>query len=830
MRKIIRKHGVLLIAIVMFLNLLVLIPPKSVCAEETEAKQKYDFVEFPEAVNAEELKSVLARIDTDEDKLNSIKYYLGKDQCQMLLFPYDVKFADSEGVVRDKSNKLYATERGFENKDNNIVSFFPNYLESGIKTTVEGHELYVIPQSNQIGTQRAILEDNTITYKSAFGEDVDLCYKATFTGNKSDIIINSPVEQNEFSFTVISKTLSLSQNDQGCALFCGQDKICDFGDILVYDAIGQTAFGTISVSDDSFTVVAPKDFMESPNTVYPVTVDPALIFTTASSYGESFIVTSYMESTNLGTGGTLSNKSSLRLGYLTNTKYYRIVVQFPFLKAFLDNFDFDISSVGFSLARATQYPGTTNTTVYAYALTVGWDTGVLMNSTTYTTLFNSGNSLYCATSNMKANASASGWNGFNITTIVNQWKNGYFLTNNKVNGLNIRFNSTSNPLTFFHGATTATPNKMPQLTINYTYSYDFQEGIYMLSPYSSLTGASPYNLTCTSNTSSALQSGSISTQNYPSTNPGYISYIHNTAQLFRIKRATYGNGYTIQCLGNGKYLTQSNTSASYSPTEDHQLFHTNWYILPVGEKFYITSFWDAFLTCDTPVSANGNVYASQSNTPEPVYWSLKLYMLDVEHIFQTEGYTCGVASARMTLSYFGVETSTFTDDYLWQYGLYLTHNQWYTHNMPVYPGPQYADPNIQYRPAYGVEQVAKTVIHFLEGTYYENSYSMNLLYFSPYSQTILTNAVIENIAEGYPMISLMKNSSATTEFHYTTTGHFLVIAGIYSDLSGNYRAVLVDPHYNTDPSVGMTNAIIDIAMDDFYLLTTYAAALIRHTN
>lgn len=150
--------------------------------------------------------------------------------------------------------------------------------------------------------------------------------------------------------------------------------------------------------------------------------------------------------------------------------------------------------------------------------------------------------------------------------------------------------------------------------------------------------------------------------------------------------------------------------------------------------------------------------------------------------------------------------------------------------MPVYPGPQYADPNIQYRPAYGVEQVAKTVIHFLEGIYYENSYSMNLLYFSPYSQTILTNAVIENIAEGYPMISLMKNSSATTEFHYTTTGHFLVIAGIYSDLSGNYRAVLVDPHYNTDPSVGMTNAIIDIAMDDFYLLTNYAAALIRHTN
>lgn len=619
MRKIIRKHGVLLIAIVMFLNLLVLIPPMSVCAEETEAKQKYDFVEFPEAVNAEELKSVLARIDTDEDKLNSIKYYLGKNQCQMLLFPYDVKFADSEGVVKDKSNKLYATERGFENKDNNIVSFFPNDLESGIKTTVEGHELYVIPQSNQIGTQRAILEDNTITYKSVFGEDVDLCYKATFTGNKSDILINSPVEQNEFSFTVISKTLSLSQNDQGCAIFYGKDKICDFGNVLIYDAIGQTALGSIDACGDTFTVVAPKEFMDSPDTVYPVTIDPALIFASASSYGESFIVTSYMESTNLGTGGTLSNKASLRLGYLTNTKYYRIVVQFPFLKAFLDNFDFDISSVSFSLARAAQYPGTTNTTVYAYALTVGWDTGVLMNSTTYTTLFNSGNSLYCATSNMKANASASGRNGFNITTIVNQWKNGYFLTNNKVNGLNIRFNSTSNPLTFFHGATTATPNKMPQLTINYTYSYDFQEGIYMLSPYSSLTGASPYNLTCTSNTSSALQSGSISTQNYPSTNPGYISYIHNTAQLFRIKRATYGNGYTIQCLGNGKYLTQSNTSASYSPTEDHQLFHTNWYILPVGEKFYITSFWDAFLTCDTPVSANGNVYVSQSNTPEPVY-------------------------------------------------------------------------------------------------------------------------------------------------------------------------------------------------------------------
>lgn len=778
MEKTIRKHGTVFIAIVILLNLFGFISPNVSFSAEKGEIPKYDFVEFPEVVESEELKNVIARIDTDEDELNSIKYYLGKDQCQMLLYPYDVKYADSEGVLKDKSNKLYVTERGFENKDNNIVTLFPNYLKTGIKTSVGRHEISVIPKSSYVGGQKAILQNDTVVYKSVFGDEVDLCYRATFTGNKSDIIVNAPVEQNEFSFTVLSKTLALSQSDQGCAIFYGKDKICDFGNVLIYDAIGQTALGSINACGDTFTVVAPKEFMDSPDTVYPVTIDPALVFAAASSYGENFIVTSYMESTKLGYGGTLANESELRLGYLTNSKYYRIVVQFPFLKTFLDNFEYDISSVYFSLFRAAQYPGTTNTKVYAYALTVGWNTGVSMNSTTYSTLFNSGNSLYSATSNMKANASASGGNGFNITTIVNQWENGYFLTNNKVNGLNIRFNSTSNPLTFFHGATTATPNKMPQLTINYTYSYDFQEGIYMLSPYSSLTGASPYNLTCTSNTSSALQSGSISTQNYPSTNPGYISYIHNTAQLFRIKRATYGNGYTIQCLGNGKYLTQSNTSASYSPTEDHQLFHTNWYILPVGEKFYITSFWDAFLTCDTPVSANGNVYVSQSGTPEPVYWNLKLYMLDVEHFIQETGDTCGPCSAKTVLNYLGVDVSNLSDLEIKAKGEYLQ------------------------GPRFGREHILKVINYYAQISSYD---------YHDYDSW--TSAAYEDITyslnAGMPVVLNNHINTVTAPFKYTVGGHFLVLVGSYSD-SITTHFVLCDPHFLTAPG---SNPLVDCYID-----------------
>ena len=242
-----------------------------------------------------------------------------------------------------------------------------------------------------------------------------------------------------------------------------------------------------------------------------------------------------------------------------------------------------------------------------------------------------------------------------------------------------------------------------------------------------------------------------------------------------------------------------------------------WFLVKVLSKYYIVSYFGHFLTVSSPGNAC-DVDVNMFWDGDGILWKLRLYCLDVDHFVQEEHYTCGVACTRMVLSYYGIDTSTYTDDYLWSYGIYLLYGTWYTHGTSGIP-------------SYGREMVAATVIHFLEGTDYEDAYSMDMLYISDNNQTIFDTVTENNISCGYPVIAQIKISSSSFPFTYTTSGHFVVVSGIYTDAEGTVRVVICDPHYNTEPGIASVYSVVDMPLNDFYpLATSIADTLIRHTD
>ena len=174
--------------------------------DDTE-KDMFAFLDIPEVMTEDEsLKdSMVVRLDTDEDPLNVIRYLLDFETERSVIFPVNVKYKDAEGITKDKSNKLYPTETSdvylYETRDNDILTSFPASAEDGLVTRYEDYRVTIRP-CGIAGGEQAALCDNALIYRNAFGDGIDFCARPSFTGNKTDIILNVRPSQNVFSFEV----------------------------------------------------------------------------------------------------------------------------------------------------------------------------------------------------------------------------------------------------------------------------------------------------------------------------------------------------------------------------------------------------------------------------------------------------------------------------------------------------------------------------------------------------------------------------------------------------------------------------------------------------
>jgi len=815
--------------------------PNSVAVDASPKtiEMKYRFDTFPEAVDEKENTDVLSRIDTDEDDLSIIKYYIGRDECKMIAFPYNVKYVDVNGITKDKSNKLVSTGEGYVNPDNDISSFFPSSAYNGVTVTGLGHTFTLLPVSDYLSETEVICDGETVKYTGVFGEGTELVYRATFTGNKSDIVLTSPSDVREFKFSFESETLEVGLSEAGYSVFDGETVICDFGALAITDSAGHSTYGVMGYDGGIITVSIPAEFAEDPSIVYPVTVDPQIIFRTDSQYGSVNIITSQLMSTRTATGGDVLNDVALMLGHLTQTKYNTVAVQFPHLKNLLTGLDGTVSSVKFRIYRTVQYTGTVATTIVANPITTGWNTGYY-NDTAYSNLFYANTTAYQATSSLPANASASGSNLFDISAIADKWKQGNYTSGTKVNGICLKLLATTDTIGF-HGANTATSSKMPQLIINYTMpataSGIIENGIYIFSPFTSDTTVSQYHMAKTSDSTTALKAGSVFEQNYPLSS-GKISYIHDTAQLFQITAAANGIGYAIKCLGNGKFLTYSSSSLSYSTSEDTSLMYTtNWYITKVGSRYMLSTYWNSYIECTSPSTLNSNVKTRIVTETVAPYWDLTMYMLGVEHRGQPSWTTCGPTSVWMVLNYFGVNLAGVgmrnpdninhgTNEYIYYASILGGYNEYIQEVGQACSG---------YYAGYGCEQVCAAINHYYPG-HYTNWASPSIP--STYSYSDMRNIVEYNIQENYPIVAMISVSDCSSlPFTNNVPEHFVVVCGLYTDVSGTERVVLADSYPTSDPTFidyfpnhyrNPAYAYVDMPLSDLWGITLYRSFICNY--
>ncbi|MBR0158915.1 MAG: C39 family peptidase [Clostridia bacterium] len=762
-------------------------------ADETETTEKSSFNQIPEVMEEDEelLKGSILRIDTEEDPLNVIRYLDSWNSQKTILFPVDVKYIDPQGVTRDKSNQLYLSNKhniAFETRNNDILTYFSNYSQDGIITSYQDYTITVCPDSEE-NSEAEIVENNSVLYKNAFGDGIDFMAAPTFNGNKIDIILNTKPETNSFSLKVNIPNCYPSFIKGSISFNCGDEIICSFAEVYIKDSAGRISFGSFEVVDSTtISIIVPEDFLDSNNIIYPVVVDPVLYFVTNHVYNGDNINTAQMNTFLCISGGYVTKSSVMMFGQTGTTSFEHPIIRFPQLYAVIQNMD-NIQNASLALFRESKYNGSNNTTITAKPITSAW-TETYYNSTDYTSLFYSTTSNYNSTSNLKAGANATGANSFNITNLLNYWRQGNWINGYGVDGISFDIGTYAYPATF-HGGLTATSSKMPRLSITHSYTSTglIQDGIYFISPTTSFAGGTTnLYLTRTVDGGTATRVMSSRTrQNYPSSNSGYISYIRDLNQLYKIE---YSNvGYTIKCMKTDQFLAFQNSSLCYTANDDTIYFTTRWSFVRVNEKYYIVSSMGHFLSVSSPGNPS-DVEVNNCFYSDGILWKLSLYCLDVEHLIQQLPTSCGPSSARTVINYLGVDVTALTDTVIEEYGETVMNQSFQREQIPIVIN-HYA-------------QISSYSWHeyddWTQDAYSDISYSLN---------------------QGMPVVLNNHINTTTDPFRYTAGGHYLVLIGTYSIFDGISTVnhfVLCDPHYNTAPNKPdniKVDCYIDITDDVF---------------
>lgn len=291
--------------------------------------------DVPECVGtaqAEE-KDHVKRLYKQETDLNTVIFQNRDGSKTMYYYNIPVKYVDEKGGVRDKSNALEVptsralTEYGFENKANDVKTYFPQKLDTGSGVLLEHTDIRIemaperavryakindnleqkkgrLPQDlltvgmdaadNGLapGLQRKVNLDavpapgvkqiiadeeasaEMVAYDDVFGDGTTLRYAPTYTGFKEDIVLDSYTGMHEFSFIVKTHGLALVPHETSAYFvdpLTGEQKAW-LGEILVHDSAG--AFSDSSSYSHQYKIEKIRQDEE-----YRVTliVDPAYL-------------------------------------------------------------------------------------------------------------------------------------------------------------------------------------------------------------------------------------------------------------------------------------------------------------------------------------------------------------------------------------------------------------------------------------------------------------------------------------------------------------------------------------------------------------------------
>ena len=300
--------------------------------------------DFSDIVNDKTIEEhgLLERRKEDEEKsLNTLAYLKEDGQNVAFVYPYDVKYTDKNGNIKDKSREIVKdglfTTTSYKTKDNEIISYFSinNDGNVEVKTTYDdGCIISVMENRNQDNRITACKDENgNLKYSNAVDTGIHLMYEAQYNGVKEYIVIDEKKKGgNVYAFQMTFDGLFPELTESGEVLLSDST-----GEILLtipavyakdssenekytYDNI--VTLTQISKNTYAYEIIVDEEFLNSDKTVYPVYVDPSTIINNNSI--EDAQVSEENPNTNYG-NNIISN-----IGYSTSSsgKSYYTYVKF----------------------------------------------------------------------------------------------------------------------------------------------------------------------------------------------------------------------------------------------------------------------------------------------------------------------------------------------------------------------------------------------------------------------------------------------------------------------------------------------------------------------
>jgi hypothetical protein len=370
---------------------------------------------------------------TELEDLNTYVFANADGTRSIYMIHENVKYVDEDGTVREKDISLESRTGGFGIAQSNVELLIPNKPVQGIDIEYSGFAIKLIPQG-LTNIVSAAQSDNSVVYDEAYGENTKLVYTPMLSGIKEDVVLSEYTDNATYSFILETDGLFVYNGDSGYYLADGDkaEPIFYLGEIVIYDAVGKPAEGTMTVEEVTagekylLTVTADDDFLSDPTTVYPVTIDPSITVSDSDTGGSIIDAPIFAGYPNKNFGSYIYNRvgtpsggygigrTVVKLSGLTSSNEYQTITANQ-----ITNVTFYAKEASGGKSQYINiYPLTSNTSWTETSVT--WN-----NIGSYDTSVNYGNTM-----------SGGKWTAFDITNLAKAWKNetysasaGFIMTN-----------------------------------------------------------------------------------------------------------------------------------------------------------------------------------------------------------------------------------------------------------------------------------------------------------------------------------------------------------------------------------------------------------------
>lgn len=249
---------------------------------------------LPEVLDFERVKGqgFVSRLKSEEQDMCEIILENEDGTRGLYVFDFPVKFKNKNGETVDKSNKVKPhTKNGapcFKSESNDIEVHLPATIQGGVSLKDEEVNVSMKPIPS-VASKRALSvgkqkDEDSVVYENVFDNFTDIVYTFTYDGVKEDIVLEKYNGKNTFDFEVITGGLSLEE-EKGTLLLKDEngEVKATMGEIVIFSADNKNnTFGEYKITEKQknnsyiITVCVDVAYLTSPDTKYPVTIDPTI--------------------------------------------------------------------------------------------------------------------------------------------------------------------------------------------------------------------------------------------------------------------------------------------------------------------------------------------------------------------------------------------------------------------------------------------------------------------------------------------------------------------------------------------------------------------------